>query len=411
MKALIFGAGRQAEGIAWYLVNHSDFDKVGIYSRSQDHIDKIANFLDSEKIEEHLGDVLDEERTKEVMEKYDVGINALPTRETSYATIEFAIDVGLDMIDILEEYHRRPDPYEMENLDIPEGMTVEEYGEWLHEKYEENDIILVDGVGFAPGITNFTLGEALREMDQHESAIARCGGVPDEEAAERHPLKYMITWAFDHVLREYNIKSPAIMDGEETEIKALTKHEKFDFDKFGKDVELECAVTPGMPSFVYTRDELNETYEKTIRWPGHYDAIKEFRECGMLEIEPVEVDGKEVVPREVLSNVITPKLQPKEGDTDVCVMWNTAKGKKGDKEIRIDYYLWDEEDTEEGLTAMQRTTCFPAAISAEMIAKDEINGEGIIPPEDCIKGELYEKMVDRLEDVDLEILKEKRILG
>ncbi len=411
MKALIFGAGRQAEGIAWYLVNHSDFEQVGIYSRSEDHINKISDFLKSDKIEKHIGNVLDEEKTKEVMEGYDVGINALPTRETSYKTVELAIEEGLDMVDILEEYHRRPDPYEMENLEIPEDMTVEEYGEWLHEEYKENDLIFIDGNGFAPGITNFTLGEALREMDERESAIARCGGVPDEEAAKRHPLKYMITWAFDHVLREYNIKSPAIIDGEETEIRALTRHEKFNFDKFGKDVELECAVTPGMPSFVYTRSDLNETYEKTIRWPGHYDAIKEFRECGMLDIEPVEVDGKEFVPREVLSSVITPKLQPEEGDTDICVMWNTAKGKKDDKDVRIDYYLWDEEDTEAGLTAMQRTTCFPAAISAEMIVKGDIEEKGIVPPEDCIKGEVYEKMIARLEDVGIKILKKKTVMG
>ncbi len=411
MKALIFGAGKQAKGVAWYLANHSEFEEIGILSRSEKPIDEIIEFIDSERLKKYVVDVMDTEKLKEVMKGYDVGINALPTRKTCYATAEAAIDVGLDLIDIIEEYHRRPDPYEMEDLEIPEDISVEEYGESLHERAVENDVTFISGMGFAPGMTNFTLGEALREMDEGETAIARCGGIPDEEAVQHHPLKYMITWAFDHVLREYNIKSPAIKDGERTELDALTEHVKFTFDKFGHELELECALTPGMPSFVYTRPHLKNTYEKTIRWAGHYDIIKEFKECGLLDTEPVEIGDSEVIPREFLSKVITPKLQPEEGDKDMCVMWNTAEGKKDGKSVRIDYYMLDREDPEMGLTGMQRTTCFPPAISAEMIAKGKISEKGIVAPEDSIKGPVYDEMMERLEDVGINILKEKKIVG
>ncbi len=409
MKALIFGAGRQAEGVAWYLANHTDFDQIGILSRSEEPIDDIIEFVGSKKLGKYVVNVIDEtEKLKEIMEEYDVGINALPTRETCYATAEAAIDVGLDLIDMLEEYHRRPDLYEKEDMEIPEGMTVEEYGESLHERAVENDVTFISGMGFAPGITNFTLGEALREMDEGETAIARCGGIPDEDAAQRHPLKYMITWTFDHVLREYNIKSPAIKNGEKKELEALTEHEKFTFDKFGCKFELECAVTPGMPSYFHTRPDLKNTYEKTIRWAGHYDTIKEFKKCGLLDTDPVEVNGSKVEPRELLSKVITPKLKPEEGDKDMCVMWNTAEGKKDGEAIRIDYYMLDREDVEMGLTAMQRTTCFPPSISAEMVAKGEISEKGIVPPEDCIKGSVFDKMIEELENVGIKILKEKK---
>jgi len=406
-KVLILGAGKQAEGSAWYLANKSNIEKIGIASRSEDSIDKLTNSIDSEKFEKHVLDVTDKEKTKEIMKEYDAGISALPTRETSYASLESGIEVGLNMVDMLEEYHRRPDKYEMEDLDLPEGMSVEEYGEYLHEKAVENDVTFVDGMGFAPGLTNFTLGKGLREMDEGISAIARCGGIPEKSAAEKRPLKYMITWAFNHVLREYMIKSPAIKNGERTEIQALSEHEKFTFDKFGQNEELECAVTPGMPSFVYTRPDLQDTYEKTVRWPGHYEAIKTFKECGMMDTEPVEVEGKKVVPRKVLSTVLTPKLKPEEGDKDVCVMWNTAEGEKNGEPIRIDYYMWEEADKETGLTAMQRTTGFPPAITAEMLAKDEIPERGIVPPEDCIKGDLYDEMMEKLEEVDIQVLEER----
>lgn len=408
MKAIIFGAGRQAEGVAWYLAKHSDFDEIGILSRSGGPIDEIIEFIGSEKLEKYVENVLDRDKTKKIMEKYDVGISTLPNRKTSYAAIETAIKANLNMVDILEEYHRRPDEYEKEDLNIPQGMSTKEYGESLHKKAVDNGVTIADGIGFAPGLTNITLGEGLREMDKGISAIARCGGIPEKKAAEKHPLKYMITWAFDHVLREYMIKTPAIKDGKKIELEALMEHETFIFDKFEKEEKLECAVTPGMPSFVYTRDELEETYEKTIRWPGHYNTIKELKECGMLDLDPIELKGKNVVPRDVLSEVLTPKLKPKKGDKDICVMWNTATGEKEGKKIQIDYYMWDEEDTVSGLTAMQRTTCFPAAITSEMLAKGEIGETGIVPPEDCIKGPLYKKMMSNLNNVDLKILKEKR---
>lgn len=92
----------------------------------------------------------------------------------------------------------------------------------------------------------------------------------------------------------------------------------------------------------------------------------------------------------------------------MSVMWNTAEGTKNGENIRIDYYMLDREDPEMELTAMQRTTCFPPSISAEMLAKGDISDKGIIPPEDCIKGPVYEEMIRRLKEVGIKILKEEK---
>lgn len=79
----------------------------------------------------------------------------------------------------------------------------------------------------------------------------------------------MITWAFWHVLREYMIKVKVIKDGKVVEVNSATELERFRFNQLGRDEELECAVTPGMPSFILTRPFLKEFAEKTVRWPGH----------------------------------------------------------------------------------------------------------------------------------------------
>jgi len=400
MKVLVVGGGRIGSVVAWDLVKDNEVEAVGIIDKRQD----IPKRINSNKVIMHVLDITDREKTKRLMKEYDVGVIALPDRKGSYKVVETAIEARLDSVDILEEYHRRPDAYEVEGLEVPNGMTLEEYGEWLHRKAIDNDVILLDGLGFAPGLSNITLGEGIRKMDKAESAIGRVGGIPAKEAAKKHPLKYMVTWAFKHVLREYMVKVKVIKNGEIVEINAMSDRENFRFTKFGKNVELECAITPGMPSFLYTRPWLSEFTEKTIRWPGHFEGINTLKECGMLNLIPVEFNGMKIAPRDFLLSVIDPKLNPLEGDTDVCVMWNTVTGTKDGQKMRIDYYMWDEADTKNGISSMGRVTGFSAAIGAILIGRGEIEKKGIVAPEDCIEGELYEKFMNELRKRNITIL-------
>ncbi len=340
----------------------------------------------------------------ELMKQYDVGVSAMPNRKTSYKTVHAAVEAGLNFVEMLEEYHRRPDPVETEGLELPEGMTLDEYGDWLHETAIKNGVTFVDGMGFAPGLSNVTLGDGIRKLDSAEVAIARVGGIPAKEFAEKHPLRYMITWAFDHVLREYMIKLNVIKNGEIVEVDAATDLETFQFNQFGKNEQLQCAVTPGMPSFLFTRPQLKEFAEKTVRWPGHWQGVHTLKECGLLDLEPVEVNGVKVVPREVLLALITPRLRPLEGETDVCVMYNTLIGTKDGKKVKIEYFMWDEADTENGISSMMRATGYPVAIAAKMILAGEITEKGIVPPEDAIPADLYPKFIDELKKRNIEIL-------
>ncbi len=405
MKVLVFGgSGKIGSAVAWDLAKDNEVEAVGIVGRRKDALGQTRKWIGSSKVIPYVLDVNDREDTVGLMKQYDVGAIALPDRRTSYRVVESAIEARLNIVDMLEEYHRRPDPYETEGLQVPKGMTLEEYGEWLHKKAIDNGVTFVDGMGFAPGLSNITLGEGIRKMDKAERAIARVGGIPSKEAAQRHPLRYMITWAFEHVLREYMVKVEVVKNGRVVEVDAMSDRESFRFTKFGKDEELECAITPGMPSFIYTRPQLNEFAEKTIRWPGHWQGIQTLKECGLLDLTAVEFEGMKIAPRDFLLSILTPKLHPLEGETDVCVMWNTITGKKDGKKMRIDYYMWDEADTEVGIPSMARVTGFPVAIAARLLLTGEIKDKGIVAPEDCIRGTLYEKFMEELRKRNITIL-------
>ena len=397
MKVLVFGGGgKMGSIVAFDLVRNSDVTVVGLADRSHGALENARAWLRDPKIVTHQVDVSRADDLAALMRLYDVGINTLPNRHVSYAVVDAAVRNGFNFVDILEEYHRRPDAYEVEGLVLPQGMTLDQYGDWIHETAIKNHVTFVDGIGFAPGISNVTCGEGIRKLDVAHSVIARVGGVPSKEAATRHPLRYMITWAFSHVLREYVIKVNVLRNGRLTEVDASSGRERFSFDKLGKHEDLECAITPGMPSFIFTRSTLKDFAEKTVRWPGHWDGVQTLKECGMLDLVPVEVGGVKVVPRDVLLARIEPLLRAHPGETDVCVMYNTVEGVRAGKPTRVSYHLWDEADTVNGVSAMGRVTGYSAAIGAVMVGKKMVRETGIVAPEDCFYGENYRHFMAEL---------------
>lgn len=100
--------------VAWDLVRAYDVGAVGLIGRREDALEKTKAWINSPKIKVHPLDIADTSAVKSLMQQYDIGIIALPDRKTSYKVVEAAIEVGLNTVNMLEEYHRRPDPYEIE---------------------------------------------------------------------------------------------------------------------------------------------------------------------------------------------------------------------------------------------------------------------------------------------------------
>lgn len=405
MKVLVFGgSGKIGSAVAWDLAKDDSITTIGITGRRLDALEKVKQWIGSDKIVPIVVDVNDKAALAEVMRGYNVGALAMPDRKTSYKVAHCAVENGLNIVDMLEEYHRRPDAYEVEGLELPAGMTLDEYGDWIHETAIKNNVTFIDGMGFAPGLSNVTLGEGMRKIDKSEIAVARVGGIPSKKDAANHPLRYMITWAFEHVLREYMIKVKVIRRGKTVEINAASELEPFKFNKFGKNEMLECAVTPGMPSFIFTRPKLKEFSEKTVRWPSHWQSVQTLKECGMLDADPVDFNGHKISPREFLLSIITPRLRARPGESDVCVMYNTLTGKKGAKNVKIEYFMWDTADKKNNISSMMRVTGFPVALAVRLLLKGKIREKGIVPPEDCIYGDNYTWFMKELKKRKINIL-------
>jgi lysine 6-dehydrogenase len=73
-----------------------------------------------------------------------------------------------------------------------------------------------------------------------------------------------------------------------------------------------------------------------------------------------------------------------ESGKDVTLIRVQVKGWKGSKSQVVEYEVIDYFDDSTGLTSMMRTTAWPQAIAAVMMADGSITKRGVLPPERSI---------------------------
>ena len=61
------------------------------------------------------------------------------------------------------------------------------------------------------------------------------------------------------------------------------------------------------------QDRIDVMEYKTLRYPGHVAVMRPIRELGLLGNEPIEVKGKQVVPRDLFIAAVHPRLFKPEG--------------------------------------------------------------------------------------------------
>jgi lysine 6-dehydrogenase len=119
---------------------------------------------------------------------------------------------------------------------------------------------------------------------------------------------------------------------------------------------------------------------KTLRYPGHMAIMRPIRELGLLDLTPMKVKGKEIVPRDAFIAAVSPKLNKPQGRDLVALRVDVhgAGGKRASWEL-IDYY-----DEARGISAMMRTTGYSLSITGLMQADGRIAGRGVQTPDEAV---------------------------
>ncbi|MFY9233131.1 MAG: saccharopine dehydrogenase C-terminal domain-containing protein [Fimbriimonadaceae bacterium] len=259
----------------------------------------------------------------------------------------------------------------------------------LDEEARAAGVTLVPDTGLAPGLVNSLGLYLVEQMDEVESIQLYCGVLPQNP---KPPFNYKLTFNVEGLVTEYDFKAVTVRNHEIHLVDTLDELEMLKVDELG---EMEAFTTSGGTSTApYTLKDRVKNYDyKTIRYPGHCERIRIFRDFGFWGEEPIRVDGVEVKPRHLFYKVFGEALKKFE-DLDLCIVRAVGKGKKNGEPFTGQIDIFDKQDEVTGFTSMERLTGFSAAIFAEQIAAGYVE-KGALRYENALTGQKFVEEIQK----------------
>lgn len=393
----ILGSGVQGIAAAYDLALHGDAGEIRLGDLSLEAATAAAKRL-SELTDKNIfrpthADVKSPESLAAFLEGVEVCLSCVPYHLHPLAT-EAALKAGCSLIDM--------------------GGDTEDALRTLardDEARAKGVSIVTDG-GVAPGLINLLAVHLISQFEQPEEAKLYCGGLPLDP---KPPFHYALAFNVEGLISEYADKAFGVREGKAVEMDSLTDLEELDWPGLGK---MEASTTSGgtgtapflfgeyepaagqprLEAWATSAVQKVRTYEyRTIRFPGHWEKMRLFRDLGFWGTDEVEVEGRRVKPRALFEKLVGDFLaEPGYKDQLLLRVEVSGQGlRDGGAEgqnTTLQTDLRERFDEATGLTAMQRLTGFPVAICAIEIAHGRVR-KGCTPFELSMPGE---QMIEEL---------------
>lgn len=250
----------------------------------------------------------------------------------------------------------------------------------LDARARERGVTVVYDFGVAPGMSHLLAAHGVGLLDSCERLEIYVGGLPRER---RWPFEYKAGFSPADVIEEYTRPSRLVEHGREVVRPALSEPELMDFPGVGT---LEAFNTDGLRSLCDWRGRVPFMVEKTLRYPGHIELMRAFRETGLFSAETVTIKDAEgrpvsVRPLDLTGALLFPKWTYQPGEEDLTVMRIRVAGLHAGRRAQHTWDLLDHFDRATASTSMSRTTAFPCAVIARALASGRLNRPGVLAPE------------------------------
>ncbi len=370
----VLGAGMQGTAAAYDLVKHANPARVLLgdvsFDQAKAAADRVNRLTGTEKCEAHKVDAMNEASLGGFLNDADVLLSCVPywmhprIAKVAVANKTSMVDLG-------------------GNTDITHETLA------LDEAAKAAGVTLIPDTGLAPGLVN-SLGMYLIEnLDQTDSVKLYCGVLPQNPVA---PLNYKLTFNVEGLVTEYDYQAVTLRNGEIHMVDTLTELEELEIDGLGK---MEAFVTSGGTSTApYTLKGRIPNYEyKTIRFPGHCQFMKLFKDSGLWGEQPVTVGGAQVKPRELWYKVFGDYLATFQ-DQDMCAIRAVGHGTKEGQPKSLQIDILDKQCPETGFTSMERLTGFSMALYAKEVAEGR-TPKGAVRYEQAVTGTTFVEEIQK----------------
>ena len=366
MKIAVLGAGLMGRAAVYDLSRAEGVTAVGVFDIDEKLADEVAKKYGNNIAIAAALDAGDIAAVTSVLKNYDAAISCV-TYKFNPGLTKAAISAKCHLVDLGGN-----------NDTVAEQLA-------MNDEAEKNDVIIIPDCGLAPGMVAVLCADAFTKFDKTSSVKIRVGGLPQNP---RPPLNYQMVFSAEGLINEYWEPCVILENGRKKTVEPMSEIEELEFESIGK---LEAFYTSGGTSTLPDSylNKIDFLDYKTIRYPGHCELFKTMLEIGLASREEIDVNGQKVIPRELFKTVLNKNLSFDE--PDLVLVRLTAEGTKNAGNHKVVYELIDRYDQETGLTAMMRSTSFPAAIVAWMAASGKISQRGCQPQELVVDSNLLIK--------------------
>ena len=366
MRMLVLGAGLQGSACAYDLLQNPDVKEVRLADLKVDHLPAFLAPYSGKRLLPTRLDVRDESAVRAVMGESDAVMSAIP--------YYFNLDLARHAVEVGVHF-----------CDLGGNTEIVFKQKELDAKARAKKVTIVPDCGIAPGMVNILAQYGIEKLDTVTAVRIYVGGLPQNPEP---PLNYQIVYSLEGVLDYYTTLSWVVRDGKRVQVKALSEREPV---KFPAPVgELEAFHTAGGLSTMAWRYEgkIPTMEYKTLRYKGHAQLMESIRDLGLLDLDPVEVKGEKVIPRDAFIATVGPKLtKPK--SKDLVALRVTVEGTKAGKPKLVGWELVDRFDEKHGISAMMRTTGYSLSITGQMQVRGEVKPAGVHTPDECMPAARY----------------------
>ena len=314
-----------------------------------------ANAHEGVKVSAMKLDAADTGEVERVMSKHDGALSCVP----------YFFNLGLAKAAIKAKCHF---------ADLGGNNTVVRQTLALADKAEKRGVALAPDCGLSPGMASILAGDLFRRLTSGQkkpyidALRLYVGGLPAEP---KEPWRYQLVFSVEGLINEYSEPARVLKKGKLKVIEPLTEPEDFKIHGFEKLVAFHTSGgTSTMPETF--EGKVGECFEKTLRYPEHFPLIRGLYDLGLFSSEPRKVNGHKVTPRQVTSQLIVEKFSGNGADVVIMRIEGEAGGRK------IAYECVDRQDANTKLTAMMRTTAWPASEVLQMLCSGAIPKRGAI---------------------------------
>ncbi len=381
MKILVIGAGRMGHGAVFDLIRNSpDVQQVTVADFDLKKAEAVADAVGGERVDARQIDASNYADVANLMRGHDSVISCV-NYWYNVSLSKAAIETGANFCDLGGN-----------NYIVDEQLA-------LDPDAKAAGINIIPDCGLAPGMVSVLAMHGAAKFDCIEEIHIRVGGLPQNP---QPPLNYQLVFSVEGLINEYVEVARVIRDGKITEVESMTEIESLAFDGFPP---LEAFQTSGGTSTLPDTflGKIRELDYKTIRYAGHCQKFKTMMDLGLCSSDEIVLSEPGAVatgdfkttPRKVFGELLQKHL-PADGPDIVLVRLDfvgkgyrsphVSKGLTDDPATvqRLRYNIVDKQDDAAGMSAMMRTTAFPASIIAQMMANGDVLSRGATPQEKAI---------------------------